>query len=182
MTINHSTTAWCKISLAWIYDCSKVYLNVSNKLCYNELSSLTKSAGSWFLIKLYYWWGPSMSKAINSRILSLWAADLVNYWLTNTYILPTWKLKFIYSLKTLWYSVRNLDVARFLISSINTGLQTLYTMDLYTRRNSGRMPFLTSKWSAENWTRDLLFEKPMPYAVHHGHSQTFIRYVQYKIW
>ena len=35
-----------------------------------------------------------------------------------------YKLTFIYSLDTLWYAVRNLDVTWFFISSISTGLRT----------------------------------------------------------
>ena len=36
------------------------------------------------------------------------------------------------------------------------------------------MPFLTPSWFARNRTRDLSFERPMPYPLHNGHNHKWI--------
>ena len=79
-----------------------------------------------------------------------------------------YKLTFIYSLDTLWYSVRNLDVTWFFISSISAGLRTCILV--WHRSIWGRMPFLTPPQSAGNRTRDLSNERAMLCPLHHGHS------------
>ena len=64
--------------------------------------------------------------------------------------------------------MRNLSVTWFFISIISTGLRT--STVVWHRGFWGRMPLLTPLQSAGNCTRDLSYEKTMPYPSHHGHS------------
>ena len=90
----------------------------------------------------------------------------VPQWLTTgaAYMTHVIKLTFIYSLDTLWYSVRNLGVTCVFILSISMGLRTCILV--WHRSIWGRLPFLAPQQSAGNWKRDLSFERPMPYPLH----------------
>ena len=77
-------------------------------------------------------------------------------------------LMYIYSLYTQWYSVRNLCVTCFFISSISTVLRTCLLV--WHKSIWGQKPSLTPPPSAGNRARNLSFGRPMPYLLHRGHS------------
>ena len=67
---------------------------------------------------------------------------------------------------TLWYFVRNLDVTRCFISST-------YSTDWH-KWSTGAFKVGCIFWHHRNRTWDLLFERPMPYPLHHGHALPFL--------